>query len=113
MDQSAQSAPWLPTMDSPAPITHAARLVIEARTTLIVDITRAFISCVVIEGTVDDITLIVAKEIITLNIVKVKEVRAQEVRAMKVAGHEGDLHGSGRQGGNQYRVRFSNDGNND
>jgi hypothetical protein len=29
------------------------------------------------------------------------------------AGHEEDFHGSGRQGGGQYRVRFSNDGNND
>jgi hypothetical protein len=29
------------------------------------------------------------------------------------AGHEGDFHGPGRQGGDQYRVRFSNDGNDD
>jgi Zinc knuckle len=29
------------------------------------------------------------------------------------AGHEGDFHGRGRQGGDQYRVRFSNDGNDD
>jgi hypothetical protein len=36
---------------------------------------------VVMEGTVEDITLIVAKEIITLIIVKVTEVRAQEVCA--------------------------------
>jgi GAG-pre-integrase domain len=27
------------------------------------------------------------------------------------AGHEGDFHGRERQGGDQYRVRFSNDGN--
>jgi RNA-binding protein YlmH len=36
------------------------------------------------EGTVEDITLIVAKEIITLTIVKVTKVRAQEVRAKEV-----------------------------
>jgi hypothetical protein len=30
-----------------------------------------------------------------------------------VAGHEGNLHGRGRQEGDQYRVRFSNDGNDD
>jgi hypothetical protein len=36
------------------------------------------------EGTVEDITLIVAKEIITLTIVKVTEVRAQKVRAKEV-----------------------------
>jgi hypothetical protein len=29
------------------------------------------------------------------------------------AGHEGDFHGRGRQGGDQHRVRFSNDGNDD
>jgi hypothetical protein len=80
MGQSARSAPWLPTMDSPAPVTHAAKLVIAARTILIVNITRAVIPCVVMEGTVEDITLIVAKEIIMLTIVKVTEVRAQEVR---------------------------------
>jgi hypothetical protein len=84
MGQSARSAPWLPTMDSPAPVTHAARLIIAARTTLIVDVTRAVILCVVMEGTVEDITLIVAKEIVTLTIVKVTEVRAQEVRAKEV-----------------------------
>jgi hypothetical protein len=28
-------------------------------------------------------------------------------------GHEGDFHGRGRQGGDQHRVRFSNDGNDD
>jgi hypothetical protein len=33
------------------------------------------------EGTVEDITLKVANEIITLTIVKITEVRAQEVRA--------------------------------
>jgi hypothetical protein len=36
------------------------------------------------EGTVEDITLIVAKEIITMTIVKVTEVRAQEVCAKEV-----------------------------
>jgi hypothetical protein len=90
MGQNARSSPWLPTMDSPTPVTHAARMVIAARTTLIVHVTRAVITCVVMEGTVEDITLIVAKEIITLivaeeiitlTIVKVTEVRAQEVRA--------------------------------
>jgi hypothetical protein len=88
MGQSARSAPWLPTMDSPAPVTHAARLVIAARTTLIVDVTRAVISCVVMEGTVEDITLIVAKEIIILTIVKITEVRAQEVRAKDARAKE-------------------------
>jgi hypothetical protein len=29
------------------------------------------------------------------------------------AGHEGDFHGRGCQGGDQYRVRFSDDGNDD
>jgi hypothetical protein len=29
------------------------------------------------------------------------------------AGHEEDFHGRGRQGGDQHRVRFSNDGNDD
>jgi hypothetical protein len=53
-------------------------LIIAARTTLIVDVTRAVIPFVVMEGTVEDITLIVAKEIITLTILKVMEVRAQE-----------------------------------
>jgi hypothetical protein len=48
-----------------------------------VDVTRAVIPCVFMEGTVEDITLIVAKEIITLTIVKVTEVRAKEVRATK------------------------------
>jgi hypothetical protein len=81
MGRSARSAPWLPTIDSLAPVTHAARLVIAVRTTLIADVTRAVIPCVVMEGTVEDITLIVAKEIITLTIVKVTEVRAKEVRA--------------------------------
>jgi hypothetical protein len=81
--QSARSAPWLPTMDSLAPVTHAARLVIAARTTLILDLNRAVIPCVVMEGTVEDIPLIVAKESITLTIVKITEVRAQEVRATK------------------------------
>jgi hypothetical protein len=88
MGQSAWSAPWLPTMDSPAPGTHAARLVNEARTTLIVDVTRAVIPCVVMEGTVVDITLKVAKEIINLTIVKVTEVRAQEVRAKEALAKE-------------------------
>jgi hypothetical protein len=83
MRQSARSAPWLPTMDPPAPVTHAARLFIAARTTLIVDVTRAAILCVIMEGTVEDITLIFANEIITLTIVKVTEVRAKEVRATK------------------------------
>jgi hypothetical protein len=83
MGQGSRSAPWLPTMDSPAPVKHAARLVIAARTTLILEVTRAIIPCVVMEDTVEDITLIVAKEIITLTIVKVTEVRAKEVRAMK------------------------------
>jgi hypothetical protein len=71
-------------MDSPAPVTHTARLVIAARTTLIVDVTRAVIPCVDMEGTVEDITLIVAQKIITLTIVKVTEVCAQEVRAQEV-----------------------------
>jgi hypothetical protein len=75
-------------MDSPAPVTHAARLVIATRTTLIVDVTRAVIPCVVIEGTVEDITLIVANEIITLTIVKVTEVRAQEVCAKEARTKE-------------------------
>jgi hypothetical protein len=88
MGQSARSAPWLPTMDSPAPVTHAARLIIAARTTLIVDITRAIIPCVIIEGTVEDINLIVAKKIITLTIVKVREVRVQEVRAKDARARE-------------------------
>jgi hypothetical protein len=86
MGQSARSEPWLPTMDSPAPVTHAARLVIAARTTLIVDVTRAVIPCVVMEDAEKDITLIVAKKIITLTIVKVTEVRAQEVCAKEVRG---------------------------
>jgi hypothetical protein len=84
MGQSARSAPWLSILDSPAPVTHAARLVIAARATLIVDVTRAVIPCVVMERTVKNITLIVAKEIVTLSIVKVTEVRAQEVRAKEV-----------------------------
>jgi hypothetical protein len=84
MGQSARSAPWLPTLDSPAPVAHAARFVIAARSTLIVDVTRSVIPCVVMEGTVEIITLIVAKEIITLTIVKVMEMRAQEVRAKEV-----------------------------
>jgi hypothetical protein len=84
MSQSARSAPWLPTMDSPAPVTYAARLVIAARTTLIMDVARVVIPWVVMEGTVEDITLIVAKEIVTLTIFKVTEVRAQEVRAKEV-----------------------------
>jgi hypothetical protein len=71
-------------MDSPAPVTHEARLVIAARITFIVDVTRAVISCVIMEGTVENISLIVAKEIITLTIVKVTEVRAQEVCAKEV-----------------------------
>jgi hypothetical protein len=50
-------------------------------TTLIVDVTRVVISCVIMEDTVEDITLIVAKEIVTLTIVKVTEVRVQEMRA--------------------------------
>jgi hypothetical protein len=29
------------------------------------------------------------------------------------AGHDADLYGRGRQGGDQHRVRFSDDGNND
>jgi hypothetical protein len=73
---------------SPAPVTHAARLVIAARTTLIVVITRALIPCVVMKGTVDDITLIVAREIVTLTIVKVMEVRAQEVRDQEMRSKE-------------------------
>jgi hypothetical protein len=40
------------------------------------------------EGTVEDITLIVAKEISTLTIVKVTEVRAQEVCAQEVCAKE-------------------------
>jgi hypothetical protein len=84
MSQSARSAPWLPIMDSSAPVTHAARFFIASRTTLIVDVTRAVIPCVVMESTVENITLIVAKEIITLTVVKVTEVRSQEVRAKEV-----------------------------
>jgi hypothetical protein len=53
-----------------------------------VDITRAIIPCVIIEGTVEDINLIVAKKIITLTIVKVREVRVQEVRAKDVRARE-------------------------
>jgi hypothetical protein len=75
-------------MDSTAPVTHAAKLVIVARTILFVDVTRAVIPCVVIEGTVEDITLIVAKKIVTLTIVKVTEVRAQKVRAQEVYSQE-------------------------
>jgi hypothetical protein len=60
------------------------RLIIAARATLIVDVTIAVIPWVVMEGTAEDITLIVAKEIVTLTIVKVTEVRAQEVRAKEV-----------------------------
>jgi hypothetical protein len=71
-------------MNSPAPVTHAARLVIAARTTLIVEVARAFIRCVFMERTVEDIKLIVAKEIFALNIVKVTEVRAKDVRAKEV-----------------------------
>jgi hypothetical protein len=78
-------------MDSPAPVTHAARLVIAALTTLIVDVTRAVIPCVVMEGTVEDITLIVAKETITLTIVKVTEVCAKEVRATKETSMDLDV----------------------
>jgi hypothetical protein len=88
MGQSARSSPWFPTMDSPAPVTHVARLIIAARTKLIVDVTRAVIPCVVMEGTVEDITLIVAKEIITLTIVKVTEVRAQGVCAKEARAKE-------------------------
>jgi hypothetical protein len=88
MDQSARNAPWLAAMDSPAPVTHAARLVIAARTTLIVDFTKDVIPCVVMEGTVEDITLIVAKEINTLTIFKVTEMRAQEVRAKEARAKE-------------------------
>jgi hypothetical protein len=88
MARSARSAPWLPKMDSPAPATHAARLVIAARITLIVDVTRAFISCVVMERTVENIKLIVAKEIVALTIVKVTKVRAQEVCAKEVRAKE-------------------------
>jgi hypothetical protein len=88
MDQSARSAPWLPTLDLPAPVTHAERLVIAARTTLIVGVTKAVIPCVVMEGTVEDIMLIVAKEIITLTIVKVTEVRAKEVCAKEARAKE-------------------------
>jgi hypothetical protein len=72
-------------MDSPAPDTHAATLIIAARTTLIVDVTRAVIPWIGLEGTVEDIKLIVAKEIVTLTIVKVTEVRAKEMRAAKKA----------------------------
>jgi hypothetical protein len=61
----------------------SARLVIAARTLLIVDVTRAVILCVVMEVTVEDIMLIVAKDIVTLTIVKVTEVCAKEVRATK------------------------------
>jgi GAG-pre-integrase domain len=88
MARSAQSAPWLPTMDSPTPVTHAARLIIAARTTLIVDVTRAFILCIVMGRKVEDITLIVAKEIVALTIVKITEVHAQEVRAKEVRAKE-------------------------
>jgi hypothetical protein len=76
MARNARSVPWLPTMDSPGHVTHAAKLVIVAQTTLFVDVTRAVIPCVVMKTTVEDITLIVAKEIVTLTIVKVTEVRA-------------------------------------
>jgi sporulation protein YlmC with PRC-barrel domain len=40
------------------------------------------------EGTVEDITLVVAKEIITLTIVKVTEVHAQEVCAKQARAKE-------------------------
>jgi hypothetical protein len=53
-----------------------------------VGVTRAAIPCVVIENTVEDITLIVAKEIITLTIVKVTEMRAQEVCAKEARAKE-------------------------
>jgi hypothetical protein len=88
MARNSRSAPWLPTMDSTAPVTHAAKLVIVARTILFVDVARAVIPCVVIEGTVEDITLIVAKKIVTLTIVKVTEVRAQRVRAQELYSQE-------------------------
>jgi hypothetical protein len=52
------------------------------------DATRAVIPCVVKERTVEDIPLIVAKEIVTLTIFKVTEVRAQEVRAKKAHAKE-------------------------
>jgi hypothetical protein len=88
MARNARSVPWLPTMDSPAHVTHAAKLVIVAQTTLFVDVTRAVIPCVVMKTTVEDITLIVAKEIVTLTIVKVTEVRAQEVRTHEARAKE-------------------------
>jgi hypothetical protein len=75
-------------MDSPAPVTHEVRLVITARTTLFVDVTRAVIPCAVTEGTVEDITLIVAKVIVTLTIVKITEVRAKEERAKEERAQE-------------------------
>jgi hypothetical protein len=63
-------------------------LVIVARTTLFVNVIRAVIPCVVMESTVEDIKLIVAKEIVTLIIVKGKEMRAQEVRAKEARARE-------------------------
>jgi RNA-binding protein YlmH len=56
--------------------------------TLVVNVTRAFIPCVVMERTVEDITPIVAKEIVTLTIFKVTKVRAQEVHAKEVRAKE-------------------------
>jgi hypothetical protein len=88
MARNAWSAPWLPTIESLEPVTHAAKLVIAARTTSFVDVTRAVIPCVGIKGTVEDITLIVAKEIVTLTIVKVTKVRTKEVRATKKTSME-------------------------
>jgi hypothetical protein len=83
MARNARKAPWLPTIDSSAPVTHTAKLVIVAQATLFVDVTRAVIPCVVLEGTVEDITMIVAKEIDTLTIVWVMEVRAKGVQDTK------------------------------
>jgi hypothetical protein len=61
-----------------------ARSVISVRTTLTVSVTRLVIPCAVMERTVNDIKLKVAKEIVTLTIVKVTEVRVQKVRAKEV-----------------------------
>jgi hypothetical protein len=48
-----------------------------------VDVTRAFIPGVVLDLTVESITLIIAKEIVAFTIVKVTEVRAKVVHANK------------------------------
>jgi hypothetical protein len=88
-------------------------VVIAARTTLIVNVTRAVIPCVVMEWHGGGNHADSRQRDHHVDHRQGYGGARQGGARQEGAGHEGDFYGRGRQGGDQHRVRFSNDGNDD